>query len=171
MSLADGVLRCLTVFRQPLAPGGGLQPDQPALLGLLLPPSSGPVTWPGGLSLHCWEGIMPAELKPRKCSGVLWRKSRGCPFVIVSVKEGEPRDGGEEPGKENQDLSHLSTLLQYLGSVCPYSPKWESCNAMGRKREGGQVPFPPPRTCPQGSHKARAHCLFFFKSWFRCGLP
>lgn len=142
VSLADGVLRCLTVFRQPLAPGGGLQPDQPALLGRLLPPSSGPVPWPGGLSLHCWEGIMHSELKPRKCSGVLWRKSRGCPLVMVSVKEGEPRDGGEEPGKENQDLSYLSALLQYLGSVCPSSPQWQSCNAMREKKRRRPGAFP-----------------------------
>lgn len=37
--------------------------------------------------------------------------------MIVSVKEGEPRDGGEEPGKENQDLSHLSTLLTAVSGI------------------------------------------------------
>lgn len=53
---------------------------------------------------------MLAELMSGKCSGVPWRKRRGCPLVILYASTGELQEGGEEPRKENQELN-LSTAV------------------------------------------------------------
>ena len=39
---------------------------------------------------------MLAELMSGKCSGVPWRKRRGCPLVILYASTGELQEGGEE---------------------------------------------------------------------------
>lgn len=57
---------------------------------------------------------MLAELMSGKCSGVPWRKRRGCPLVILCASTGELQEGGEEPRKENQELNHLSTAVPGL---------------------------------------------------------
>lgn len=62
---------------------------------------------------------MLAELMSGKCSGVLWRKSRGHPLAIPCANAGEQWDGGEGPGQENQEGNHPSTSLQSVGSACP----------------------------------------------------
>lgn len=109
VSPADGVLGCRMEV-----PADSLRTlsttHQPAL-GCSLHPASGPVplAW-GACPSICCGGIMLAELMSGKCSGVPWRKRRGCPLVILCASTGELQEGGEEPRKENQELN-LSTAV------------------------------------------------------------